>query len=180
MWRCDVGAGFINLDALKPRCGTIVAHVGPPFSVGYKVDGKEYSDAEVVAEMCRTLQVRCAIALALGTDGVTTSVLEQVMFNLTVRSRTQHRCIGCPEGWSVSSIGRCGWFAGAADAGGLACDALDPERPHARLVLLRQDIRKRKQRFPAADSVLIMSVIQVFERPASWRISLSVASSLLD
>ena len=67
MWRCDVGAGFINLDALKPRCGTIVAHVGPPFSVGYKVGGKEFSDAEVVAEMCRTLQVRCAIALALGT-----------------------------------------------------------------------------------------------------------------
>jgi len=58
VWRCDVGAGFINLDVLKPRCGTIVAHVGPPFSVGYKVDGKEYSDAEVVAEMCGTLQVR--------------------------------------------------------------------------------------------------------------------------
>jgi len=91
------------------------------------------------------------------------------MFNLTVRSRTHMPSI---DGSGVRKAGQCpqsgvGWFAGAADAGGLACDALDPERPHAWLVLLRQDIRKRKQRFPAADSVLIMSVIQVFERPAS-------------
>jgi hypothetical protein len=52
---------FINGDALgKP--GTIIAHVGPPFSVEYRdVAGKYYSDAEVVGEVCKCLQEMFAL-----------------------------------------------------------------------------------------------------------------------
>lgn len=52
---------FLNLDALgKP--GTLVAHVGPPFSVEYKDRcGRQYSDRQVVLEVCKALQAMFAL-----------------------------------------------------------------------------------------------------------------------
>jgi hypothetical protein len=50
-----------------PRLGTIVAHVGPPFSVEFRDKaGRLYSDQEVVAEVCRcgTLTPSLAAVLA--------------------------------------------------------------------------------------------------------------------
>jgi hypothetical protein len=52
---------FINLDALG-KAGTVVAHVGPPFSVEFKDEhGKTYSDDQVVREVCKTLQEMFAL-----------------------------------------------------------------------------------------------------------------------
>jgi hypothetical protein len=58
---CDQRFRFLNLDALgKP--GTVVVHVGPPFSVEYKDrNGKQYSDRQVVLEVCKALQKMFAL-----------------------------------------------------------------------------------------------------------------------
>ena len=51
---------FVNGDALGKR-GTIIAHVGPPFSVEYKINRKYYKDKDVVNEVCATLQEMFAL-----------------------------------------------------------------------------------------------------------------------
>ena len=51
---------FVNGDALGKR-GTIIAHVGPPFSVEYKINRKYYNDKDVVREVCATLQEMFAL-----------------------------------------------------------------------------------------------------------------------
>lgn len=58
---CDQRFRFLNLDAMgKP--GTLVVHVGPPFSVEYKDrNGKQFSDRQVVLEVCKTLQEMFAL-----------------------------------------------------------------------------------------------------------------------
>ena len=59
-WQClDQRFRFINMDALG-KDGTIVAHVGPPFSVDYVDErtGQRCTDGEVVAEACECLRIR--------------------------------------------------------------------------------------------------------------------------
>ena len=58
---CDQRFRFLNLDAMG-KSGTLVAHVGPPFSVEYKDrNGKQFSDRQVVLEVCKTLQEMFAL-----------------------------------------------------------------------------------------------------------------------
>ena len=62
-WQClDQRFRFINLDAVG-KDGTIVAHVGPPFSVGYTDEtGAELTDQQVVAEVCECLRTMFGLA----------------------------------------------------------------------------------------------------------------------
>jgi monoamine oxidase len=57
-WQClDQRFRFINMDALG-KDGTIVAHVGPPFSVDYVDErtGQRCTDGQVVAKACECLR----------------------------------------------------------------------------------------------------------------------------